>query len=278
MQLANTPAKAHMVISRVKTVNRYGYLMALCFVLVELERYAANTAQKMCLKEAAMSGDPDLYRYPLPCLPQLIFSGPVLFEVNIGMIWETIVRQTLGFLVSYFVTVLALVDQMLLIVFMLWEHDGYMADDRQIHELSFLYANSLYDIRRRAESLLSTCESFLITGDRSRISWINKLEQYHAAFGICDSSGDGNIQQEELGNLLRRMTADSATASGLGCQCKACADWSKYVTTVGVDWEKFKTQFDVSLLTHKPLQVVDCTTSICTHSVYSRYLFPSRLT
>ena len=249
MQLANTPAKAHIVINHVKKINRYGYLMALCFVLMELQKYTATSLQKVCLKEAVASADPDAYRWPWPCLPQLVLA-PTMLDINIELISAGVrlfVSKASGFLVSYFVTVLALVDQMLAFVFMLWDNDGYMMDDRQVHELSFLYAKSLYDIRMRSDSLLSTCESFLVTGDRSRINWIKRLERYRAAFDICDSSGDGRIQHDELANMLRRITSDSATASGPGCQCRSCADWSKYVTATGVDWQEFRRQFDVRL-------------------------------
>ena len=98
-------------------------------------------------------------------------------------------------------------------LFYLWEKDGYMRDvrcplhglslylpqhahnqsycqDRDVHDLAFLYAKSLYDIRQRSESLLSTCSSFM-TATSSRIDWILRLEQYRTAFEICDSSGDG---------------------------------------------------------------------------------------
>eukprot|EP01044_Picomonas_judraskeda_P009512 COSAG03_NODE_1161_length_4684_cov_17.828571_2_plen_231_part_00 len=39
MQQANTPVKAHRVINHAKAINRYLYLMALCFLLVDLQRY-----------------------------------------------------------------------------------------------------------------------------------------------------------------------------------------------------------------------------------------------
>ena len=86
------------------------------------------------------------------------------------------------------------VDQLLINVFMLWEHDGYMADDRDVHDLSFLYAKSLYDIRNRSESMLSASKTFLAT-DRSRIDWILRLERLKTAFNMYDTNGDGSIQR-----------------------------------------------------------------------------------
>ena len=153
-------------------------------------------------------------------------------------------------------------------LFYLWEKDGYMRDvrcplhgslstcrssprnqsyccrqDRDVHDLAFLYAKSLYDIRQRSESLLSTCSSFM-TATSSRIDWILRLEQYRTAFEICDSSGDGRISKEELTHLLARITFDSGTAAGHKCQCATCVDWSNCVTTTGIDWGKFRANFD----------------------------------
>jgi hypothetical protein len=85
------------------------------------------------------------------------------------------------YLVSYYVTVLALVDQALLVLFFLWEHDHYLVDDREIHELSFLFSNSLYDIRIRSESLMASCESFLHPNS-GRLTWIRRIETLMHAF------------------------------------------------------------------------------------------------
>jgi hypothetical protein len=118
-----------------------------------------------------------------------------------------------------------------------------MKNDRQVHELSYLYANSLYEIRARSESLMSSCRMFLKT-DRNRIDWVAKLEQYHDAFDICDSSGDGSIERSELENMLARFTADGGTLHGHKCTCKICSSWRDVVQVTEVDWDRFGEKFD----------------------------------
>lgn len=90
----------------------------------------------------------------------------------------------------------------------------YMKDDRQVHELSYIFAASLFDIRSRSESLRSTCEEFLHNPGRTRLEMVNKLTQYKQAFDIVDVSGDGSIEQAELEYLLKRVTADAQTYDG----------------------------------------------------------------
>eukprot|EP01043_Picozoa_sp_COSAG02_P009712 COSAG02_NODE_332_length_24474_cov_23.190949_22_plen_131_part_00 len=87
----------------------------------------------------------------------------------------------------------------------------YMKDDRQVHELSYIFAASLFDIRSRSEALRSTCEEFLHNPGRTRLEMVNKLTQYKQAFDIVDVSGDGSIEQAELEYLLKRFTADAQT-------------------------------------------------------------------
>ena len=41
-----------------------------------------------------------------------------------------------------------------------WKNDHYLTNDRQMHELAFLYCSSLYDIRARSPALVSTCRAF----------------------------------------------------------------------------------------------------------------------
>lgn len=127
-------------------------------------------------------------------------------------------------------------------LFFLWEHDHYMKDDRQVHELSYLYSDSLFKIRERSDSLMSTCRSFLKT-DRSRIDWVTRLDGYRAAFEICDATGDGKIDKSELENMLARFTADGGTTHGLQCKCAMCTDWRKEVTVMEVDWTAFGEKF-----------------------------------
>jgi hypothetical protein len=75
------------------------------------------------------------WQWPWPCVPNLVLS-PSALEIDVDMVMTGVRmfgRFLVGYMVSYFVTVLALVDQLLINVFMLWEHDGYMADDRVVH-------------------------------------------------------------------------------------------------------------------------------------------------
>ena len=75
------------------------------------------------------------WQWPWPCVPNLLLA-PSALEIDVNMVMTGVRmfgRFLVGYMVSYFVTVLALVDQLLINVFMLWEHDGYMADDRVVH-------------------------------------------------------------------------------------------------------------------------------------------------
>ena len=58
----------------------------------------------------------------------------------------------------------------------------------------------------------------------------------------CDASGDGELELEELENMLARITADGGNAHGVKCGCKVCVDWAAHnaVTTM-VDWDTFTT-------------------------------------
>ena len=244
MQQANTPVKAHRVINHAKTINRYLYLMALCFLLVDFQKIVAEWLQKICLSQGIATSDADSWQWPWPCVPNLLLS-PSLLDIDVNTVMTGVqffVRYSVGYFLSYFVTVLALVDQLLINVFMLWEHDGYMADDRDVHDLSFLYAKSLYDIRNRSESMLSATKQFLAT-DRSRIDWIRQLEGYKAAFDSYDTNGDGSIQRQELEHVLARLTFDGGTEDGRACRCKTCTEWSQCTTVTRVDWNAFHRQF-----------------------------------
>ena len=117
-------------------------------------------------------------------------------------------------------------------LFFLWQHDHYMKDDRQVHEMSYLYTTSLFEIRARSESLMSTCRTFL-KSDRARIDWANQLDGYRVAFEILDRSRDGAIDRAELENMLGRFTADGASEGA--CACKVCTAWREQVSVVNVD-------------------------------------------
>ena len=159
-----------------------------------------------------------------------------------GLIAVQVLFKLSSFLVTYYVTLLAIIDQLLIGVFFLWEHDGYMKDDNDVHELSFLFANSLYDIRMRSESLMDSCAHFL-KSDRRRINWIIKLEKMKAAFDLLDSSSDGEIELLEFENALSRLTADGGGIDGTSCTCKACQDWSLFVQATSVDWSRLEEKF-----------------------------------
>ena len=245
MQQANTPVKAHRVINHAKRINKYLYLMALCFLLVDFQKVVAENLQKICLSQGIATSDTHSWQWPWPCVPNLLLS-PSKLDIRVNTVMTGVkifVNFLVGYLVSYFVTVLALVDQLLINVFMLWEHDSYMADDRDVHGLSFLYAKSLYDVRNRSESMMSATKSFLST-DRSRIDWIRKLEQYKAVFDIYDTSGDGSIQRQELEHVLARLTFDGGTADGRTCPCKSCTEWSQRTAVTRVDWDVFHQRFE----------------------------------
>jgi hypothetical protein len=91
--------------------------------------------------------------------------------------------------------------------------------------------------------MMSPAKLFLAT-DRSRIDWIQQLEQYKAAFDIYDNSGDGSIQRHELEHVLARLTFDGGTSDGRACSCKACTEWSQSTAVTRVDWDAFHRQFD----------------------------------
>jgi hypothetical protein len=93
---------------------------------------------------------------------------------------------------------------------------------------------------------MSPAKLFLAT-DRSRIDWIQQLEQYKAAFDIYDNSGDGSIQRHELEHVLARLTFDGGTSDGRACSCKACTEWSQSTAVTRVDWDAFHRQFDAHL-------------------------------
>jgi len=57
----------------------------------------------------------------------------------------------------------------------------------------------------------------------------------------CDASGDGELELEELENMLARITADGGNAHGVKCGCKVCVDWAAHnAVTTKVDWDTFK--------------------------------------
>ena len=181
------------VIRKAQDINRYLYLVAFGFIAMELQQSAATWLQKFCLAQAEDS-DSDTWEWPRGCLSQIMWFSPIallqlvtrfLQDMTIWEIAASLWSSVSGALVSYYVTVLALVDQLVAVVFFLWENDGYLADDRQVFELSFLYARSLYDIRTRSTALMSSFQTFL-TGDQKRIEWISSLERFRAAFDSCE--------------------------------------------------------------------------------------------
>lgn len=127
------------------------------------------------------------------------------------------------------------------LLFFLWQHDHYMNDDRQVHELSYLYTSSLFEIRARSQALMSTCRTFL-KSDRVRIDWANQLDEYRAAFEILDRSRDGSIDKVELENVLGRFTADGCRE--WACACTVCTAWREKVSVVEVDWKAFGEKFE----------------------------------
>ena len=86
LQRADTPAKAHRVIGYAKKVNRYFYLVALGFVVLEVEKVVSGSLQKLCAKEAALASTPDDWQWPHKCMWQLVMA-PSLISLSDVVEW-----------------------------------------------------------------------------------------------------------------------------------------------------------------------------------------------
>ena len=203
---AKTPVQAHLVRKKMMEFTGLFTKLALVFLLFGVQDLVYDALDSMYPDERGWVGKLKAFIEAPSDFDPMVLLGPIP-------------NGLLGFLVSYFVTFTAMVDVAVQSLNFLWSEDGYMQNDRRIVEMSFLFSDSLYNVRRRSPDVVSSFENFLETPPR--MLWLDKIEKFAVAFHKIDRSGNGSISHDELANMLGRICGDSE------CRCAKCAAWAE---------------------------------------------------
>lgn len=231
LDTAHSIVQVHRVLEHLSSVQMAFLAMAICCLLFDVLSNIVDVLLRAT-------------RFDTVFINALYANVNVLAATAFAVHLEGLQSMLVSVLVTFFVTKLALVDQALDRAFFLWEHDGYLQDDREMHDLAYLYCSSLYEIRCRSPALLSSCGT-LISASK-RIEWVHRLDKYATAFAMVDINRDRSIENVELANLLARLCADGGTAAGTRCQCLQCSSWAVENTALmcmSVNWKDFERKF-----------------------------------